>query len=109
MAATQAHLGPKRYRILRLIKESQRPVTKIECHRASALHEDETATTTYNAIRRVKDCGYVTVRRNVSEKPQSKTVRLIDQGPEALAAATAKLGESTATDLALAPTQPRRF
>lgn len=84
-------------------------MTRIECHHASAVYEDETATTTYRAIRRLRDRRYVTVRRNVSGKPQSTTVRLTDEGREALAGAPAKLGEGAAISLALVPTQPRRF
>ena len=36
------------------------------------------------------------MRRNVSGKPQSTTVRLTDEGREALAGAPAKLGEGAA-------------
>ena len=84
-------------------------MTRIECHWTSAFCADDTATTTYDAIRRLKDRGYVTVRRNVSGKPQPTSVRLTDQGREVLAAATAELGEGTANDLSLPPTWPRRF
>lgn len=49
------------------------------------------------------------MHRNISGKPQPTTVRLTDEGREALASAPAKLGEAAAINLALAPTQPRSF
>ena len=61
-------------------------------------------TTLYNAFRRLRDRGYVTVGLYVPNSPQSSVVRLTDQGREALAAAQAKLREGSATDFALAPT-----
>lgn len=46
----------------------------------------------------------MTVSRYVPDSTQSTVVRLTDQVREALADEQAKLGEGTATDLALAPT-----
>lgn len=84
-------LGVKQYRILRFVSESERPVTQIECHRAVAFYADEASQTTYNAIVRLRERGYVTVRRNVSGKSQSTTVRLTAAGREAVAAEQARM------------------
>ena len=72
-------------------------------------HSYGVKTTAYDAIRHLRDRGYVTVSLYVPNSPQSSVVRPTDQGRKALAAAQAKLREGTATDFALVPTQPHRF
>ena len=98
-------LGVRQYRILRAVldgsPDAQRPLTQIEIHAATRLHEAETPGNTYSAIRRLRDRGLLATRKNLDGDPRSTTVHITEDGERVYDTATADLGIGTAATILL--------